>query len=682
MPALTDFSRRGGGRTTGGAGVTDRVISATRGKRNGALDGLRGLAVMAVMAYHVVPDPFTGGWLGVDVFLVLSGFLICSMLLRERARTHTIDYVRFLKRRARRLLPGLALVLLAVLGAAAVFETGGRRRDVAIDVASSALQVSNWRLIIADESYFARVAAPSPIRHTWSLGVQEQFYFVFPLVLLLLFACLRTYRSLATVFGVIAALSLAWMIYLYEPGTDPSRVYFGTGTRLFELLIGVIGAILLHRRAQIARRRPRAAGPRLWSRGAEQAIGWLGLACLVLLVVWMFTVSEFSPWLFMGGIAGIGVMTMVIITAATSHVPNVLTRLLATRPLMKAGDMSYSLYIWHWPIIIYLAPMMQGSSELTRQVVAVVATIVISALSYTFVEDPVHRHGLAGLSVRLPRLGRNLAFTAVPLLVVGAVTLATTPGLSVGSDDLTVEAPADPHYGKSAASLPADTQQHEVVLVGASTAAGLGSRGRMEKTPDITSRVAASLGCMPYVRDEVPEGALPPESAACADYRKKWVAEVEAASSPTVVFFLPTRIFTDYRVDGEVVSPPSREHDAVVTGILDEFATKARQHGAGRVAVINMSCHERPDFGDNDAVARSNDLEMVHHLNDVVAKWAHETGADVYDNYSLLCPRDQYHDTINEEPLYDDGLHYTRQSAPIIWRWLAGQVRESATQGQ
>lgn len=120
----------------------------------------------------------------------------------------------------------------------------------------------------------------------------------------------------------------------------------------------------------------------------------------------------------------------------------------------------------------------------------------------------------------------------------------------------------------------------------------------------------------------------------------------------------------------------------MVTGILDEFATKARQHGAGRVAVINMSCHERPDFGDNDAVARSNDLEMVHHLNDVVAKWAHETGADVYDNYSLLCPRDQYHDTINEEPLYDDGLHYTRQSAPIIWRWLAGQVRESATQGQ
>ncbi|MGO1168022.1 MAG: acyltransferase family protein [Janibacter sp.] len=671
----------GGSRTPGGAEGGDRVISATRGKRNGALDGLRGLAVMAVMGYHVVSDPFTGGWLGVDVFFVLSGFLICSMLLRERARTHTIDYVRFLRRRARRLLPGLALVLLAILGAASFVETAGRRRDVAIDVASSALQVSNWRLIIANESYFAKVAAPSPIRHTWSLAVQEQFYFVFPLVLLLLFAVLRTYRSLAVVFGVLAALSLGWMIFLYEPGTDPSRVYYGTGTRLFELLIGVIGAILLHRRAQIARKRVRAAGPRLWSHTAERTIGWLGLLSLGLLVVWMFTVSEFSPWLFMGGIAGIGIMTMVMITAATSPVPNVMTRLLATRPLMKIGDMSYSLYIWHWPIIVYLAPLLKDSSELVRQIAAVIMTIVIASLSYHFVENPIHRHGLSGLWPRFPRLGRNLAFGAVPALVAGAVALAMTPGVSMASDDLTVTPPEDPHYGKSAASLPAGTPKHEVVLVGASTAAGLGSRGQIEKTPDIDPRVVASLGCVPYVRDEVPDGGLPPESAACTDFRAKWVEEVEAAKSPTVVFFTPSRIFSDYRVDGKVVKPPSREHDEVVTGILDEFATKARKAGAGRVAILNMSCHERPDFGDNDAVTRSNSLEMVHHLNELVARWAHENDADVYDNYALLCPGDQYYGTINDKPLYDDGLHYTKQSAPLIWRWLAGEVREHSTTG-
>lgn len=660
------------------------MISPTRGVRNGALDGLRGLAVIAVMAYHVVPDPFTGGWLGVDVFFVLSGFLICSMLLRERERTRTIDYRRFLVRRARRLLPGLLLMLLAVLGAASIVETGGRRQHVAIDVISSALQVSNWRLILADESYFAKVAAPSPIRHTWSLGVQEQFYIIFPLVLLFLFSRLRTFRGMAAVFGVVGLASLASMILLYEPGTDPSRVYFGTETRFFELIIGVLGAVFLHRRARRAHRQVDPSGPRLWGRPVETAIGWCGLAALLLLVVLMFTVDEFSPWLFMGGLAGIAAMTMLIITAATSPFGNIMTRLLANRPLMKAGDMSYSLYIWHWPVIVYLAPIMQGSSELARQVTAVVATIAVSTVSYTFVENPIHRHGLRGLSRRLPRLGRRLAVVAGPVLVVGAVTLASTggPATSPADEDLTVRVPEDPHYGKSAAQLPPDVPRHEVVLVGASTVAMLGQRGQMNKTPDVEVDPVASLGCTPYVRDEVVEGAAPPESSACTDFREQWVDAVDAADSPTVIFYLPTRILTDFRVDGRTVGPESPEYDELLRGILDEFDDKARQNGAERVGIINLPCLERPDFGDDKAVARSNDIDVVNDVNGVVADWAEDNGADVYDNYALLCPGDRYFDTVNGKPLYEDGLHYSSESAPLMWRWLAGQVRENADGGR
>lgn len=657
--------------------TSERVISATRGSRNGALDGLRGLAVIAVMAYHVVPDPFTGGWLGVDVFLVLSGFLICSMLLRERERTQGIDYVRFLRRRAQRLLPGLALVLLAVLGAAMVFETAGRRRDVAIDVLSSALQVSNWRLIQSDASYFAKVAAPSPIRHTWSLGVQEQFYVVFPLVLLALFAWVRSYRSMALVFGAIATLSLASMIYLYEPGTDPSRVYFGTETRLFELLIGVIGAIVLHQRARSAQRRRRPVGPRSWSRREERWIGWLGLACLALLVVWMFTVDEFSPWLFTGGIAVIGLMTMVIITAATSPIPNVMTRLLAVPPLMKAGDMSYSLYIWHWPIIIYLAPMMQGTSELARQIAAVVATVVISSLSYTYVENPIHRHGLRGLSRQYPRLGHRLATVAVPLVALGAVTLGTTTGAASNSN-VAVELPADPHYGTPVAELSDDVTRHDVVLVGASTAARLDERGELNQTPDIDVAVEASFGCAPYARDEVLEGGQPPESADCVEFRRSWPQAVQEADSPTVVFFLPTRMLTDFTVDGSTASPPSAEYDEQITGILDEMKQTAVDEGASRFAVINLSCHQRPDFGDNLSVTRSNDTETVKHLNEVVSTWAEGAGADVYDSYELLCPGDQYFENVNGQPLYDDGLHYSTASSPLMWQWVASEVRRGA----
>lgn len=657
--------------------VGGSVISATRGSRNGALDGLRGLAVIAVMAYHVVPDPFTGGWLGVDLFFVLSGFLICSMLLREHERTGSIDYLRFLRRRARRLLPGLALMLVAILGAAMVFATAGRRHTVAIDAISSALQVSNWRLILAQESYFARVGAPSPIRHTWSLGVQEQFYVLFPLVLLLLFAVLRGYRAMIRAFALLAVLSLGLMIWLYDPGTDPSRVYFGTGTRLFELLVGVIGAIVLHRRAKRALRRPRAGCPRGWRRSTEETFGWLGLGALALLAVWMFTVDEFSPWLFLGGIAVIDLMAMLVITAATSPFPNVMTRLLAIKPLMKAGDMSYSLYLWHWPVIVYLVPIMADSSELARQVAAVVVTIAVSFVSYTFVENPIHRRGLRGLAPRRPRLGVGLAAVSAPAVLVGAVTLASTPALA-SATSVVVNLPADPHHGTPLDQLPADVPRHEVVLVGASTAVGLGARSRTEDTPDIDVDVVASLGCDPYVREKVIGSARPPESAECVGFRARWPKVTEAADAPTVVFFLNTGLFSDYVVDGRTVSPPTPEYHAVVTGILDELRGTALDHGAERVAVINMACHERPDFGGDMAVARSNDIEMVQHLNGIVAEWAQQTGADVYDMYGLLCPGDTYYGEVNRVPLYDDGLHFSRQSAPLMWQWVASEVRAGA----
>lgn len=545
---------------------------------------------------------------------------------------------------------------------------------MAIDVVASAFQMSNWRLILADESYFARVGAPSPIRHTWSLGVQEQFYVLFPLVLLLLFAWMRSYRSMIYVFGSMAGLSLASMIWLYDPGTDPSRVYFGTETRLFELLVGVIGAIVLHRRARRSLRRPRPGRPRGWRRGTEETFGWLGLAALALLAYWMLTVDEFSPWLFLGGIVIIDLMAMLVITAATSPFPNVLTRLLANKPLMKAGDMSYSLYIWHWPVIVYLVPIMTGSSELARQIAAVVATIAISWVSYTFVENPIHKHGLQGLSRMRPRVGPTLAKVAGPIVLAGAVALAATPALA-SAESVAVNLPADPNYGTPVTDLPADVNRQDVVLVGASTAAGLGVRGKTENTPDIDVRVEASLGCDPLVRKTVREGTQTPEPAGCAAFRENWVKAIKAANDPTVVFFLNSALFYDVVVDGRVVSPPSPEYDAAITDFLGQLKVTALDNGAGRVAMINMACHQRPDFGNDAAVSRSNDFEMVKHLNAVIDEWAKGAGADVYDNYGLLCPGARYFGEVNRVPLYDDGLHFTKQSAPLIWQWVASEVR-------
>lgn len=653
---------------------------APKMSRNRALDGLRGLAVIAVMAYHVTPDPFTGGWLGVDVFFVLSGYLIASMLLREQNRTGTLNYPRFLIRRARRLLPGLAMMLLAVLGAAAALESTDRRKTIAVDVLSSAAQIANWRLITADESYFAKVSAPSPIRHTWSLGVQEQFYLVFPLVLLLLFAHLRTYRALTITFTAAAAVSLACMVVLYEPGTDPSRVYFGTETRLFEILIGVIGAVTLDRRVRRAHRERRPAGIRGWSRATENRIGWAGLAALTALVAAMFTLDEFNPWLFSGGLAVVAAAAMLIITAATSPATNVLTRLLTNPFLTRAGDQSYSLYIWHWPVIVYLAPLMTDTSDLTRQLAAVAATIVISTISYTLVERPIHERGLSGLARPIPSLGPAVALTTALALPLGAAALAGTTG-PTDNRNTTISLPADPNYGKTVAELSPGTPRRDVVLVGASTAVRLVESGRTERTPDINLTTSASFGCAPWLRDEVLDGGSPPESAECRTFRRDWPRTIKRANDPTVVFIPPSRILTDYRDPaGNTLSPGTAAYDRHITGILDELAKTARANGAAHVAIVNMPCHERVSYNSDDkTISRGNDFRTVQRLNTVIATWAKQSGVDVYDNYSLLCSGDTYHDSVNGVPLYDDGLHYSTESAPLIWQWLANEVRTHDT---
>lgn len=639
-------------------------------RRNAALDGLRGLAVIAVMAYHVVPRPFTGGWLGVDIFLVLSGFLICTMLLREQSRTGRIDYRNFLVRRARRLLPGLALMLLAVLALSHFLEASGRRRTVAIDVVSSALQVSNWRLILNNESYFANISVPSPIRHTWSLGAQEQFYILFPLVLTFFVFRLSSWRARIGVFVGLGALSLWRMIDMYVPETDPSRVYFGTDTRLFELLIGAVAAMVLWRRGQTTRV-GRGRGGRGWSRRRERQIGWLGLLSLLTIVVLMFTVSEFSPWLFQGGLAGIALLAVVIITAATSAVPNVMKDLLAHRFLIKAGDMSYSLYIWHWPVITFLALGLPSSSNTTRQLLAVVLTIVISYVSFTYVEDPIHKKGLAALVPSRPRVGPRLAVLSWPAILVGAAILGTTTA-GAGTSDLQVDIPATP------VAAPEGAPKRNVVLVGASTAHNIYDRRHPDDAPDLQLSQVTSFGCTTYLRDELDGQRIRQDSADCQRFRERWTNAIERVEDPTVVHFLPTRLFADFRVDGQVHSPGSPGHDAVVRGILDEFVDRARAAGATRIGIVDIACHERPDFGASVTVARSNDMGLTRHLDSVVSVWAKAQGVGLIETYPLLCAGDTYHDSINGVQLYDDGLHYSHESSPLMWRWMAPRIREIA----
>src|SRR3954452_6670592 len=245
------------------------------------LDGLRGIAVIAVLLFHGGVTWATGGFLGVDMFFVLSGFLITSLLLEERWRTGTIGLSHFWSRRARRLLPALLLLLAAMAAYATWVPTdtplGALRRDVLATLA----YVSNWHFILDGGSYFARNAPPSPLRHTWSLAIEEQFYVLWPLLFIAVARGKHRLTKLAVFIGVGIAASIGAMAYLYHPGADSSRVYYGTDTRAHVILIGCGLAVLL---SGVARQRgPHTQPMGGWGRGllglaAVDALLFLGWA--------------------------------------------------------------------------------------------------------------------------------------------------------------------------------------------------------------------------------------------------------------------------------------------------------------------------------------------------------------------------------------------------------------------
>jgi peptidoglycan/LPS O-acetylase OafA/YrhL len=302
-----------------------------------ALDGVRATAVAAVLLYHADVSWAGGGYLGVDAFFVLSGFLITSLLLAEWRGEGRIALSAFWARRARRLLPALFLVLAAVAAYGAVIAAPVELEHLRHDGLSALGYVANWGQIFSHQSYFESFAAPSPLRHTWSLAIEEQFYLVWPLLVAGVLRWRRgSIRSLTAVTGVLLAASAVWMIVLYEPGVDPTRVYYGTDTRAQSLLMGTLLALLLTRL-----RRPLGQNAtRALHCSAFVAAIWLGW-------IWVHT-SEEASWLYRGGFTLCALLVAIVIASVTRPMPGLLGALLSVRPLRWVGAVSYGLYLWHW----------------------------------------------------------------------------------------------------------------------------------------------------------------------------------------------------------------------------------------------------------------------------------------------------------------------------------------------
>lgn len=636
-----------------------------------ALDGLRGIAVAAVVVFHVWPDALPGGWLGVDVFFVLSGFLITSLLVTEWTAWGSISLLGFWAARARRLLPALVAMLLAVSVGSYFWTIPSRRLPVSLDVVSALFYVANWRMLFSDEQYFAdTVGLPSPVRHTWSLAIEEQYYLLFPLLLLLLLALTRGLAPprrrhvLGVTLLALAALSAWRMGSLYIPGSDPNRVYYGTDTRIFELFIGAAAGVWVGSREFRGERRVRF----------DQLMGWLTWPALALLLL-SFAVLRFdSSVLFPGGLVLVCVVATVPVCAGAAQKPGRASKSLAFEPLRRLGLVSYSLYLWHWPVVVFLGPAQVPLASALLGPLQVVLSLVLAIGSYWFIERPIRAGGLRALLPGAPSLGRVVGIAAVPALVLSSVLVAQTAHAAGGPLAARSTDPVAPLTYLSAGYTPL-ASVHKVSLIGNSIPASIDTAFRPSRYPDIDLRPDASFGCDTFAGSIVVDGKREDALANCPAFRRLWTVKLQIDKPDLAAFFVPQTMVLDHEADGHTVTFGTPAYTAFIRSALDDARRGVASAGVPRFAVVTLACHDQPFADTSPKVDLVNDITRVERTNRDVRAWARERSVPVIDQFGFLCTGG-YHPTINGTPLYPDGLHFSAQSGAAFWTWFAPQLQQ------
>ncbi|MDQ0116256.1 acyltransferase family protein [Paenibacillus harenae] len=386
------------------------------------LDGLRAIAVLAVIAYHVSFDWTPGGLLGVTMFFVLSGYLITDLLLAQWSEHKRIDFKTFWLRRARRLLPAM-FIMLGLVSLWLFLTDTGRLYSIGGDIGSALLYISNWWLIFHDVSYFESFGPPSPLGHFWSLAVEEQFYLIWPIALLGALQIARMRGQLLTWTIAAAAISACLMTLLYTPGEDPSRVYYGTDTRAFALLIGASLAIVWPSRKL-------ASNITLKSRFALNLLGSIGLIVMIAMIV---LTKEYDSFLYQGGMVVASLATAAIV-AAIVHPAVKLGYAIGFKPLRWLGVRSYGIYLYHYPIIVLSTPQADfGEFHAVRALLQVAATLAIAEWSWRYIEEPIRRGALARLFAEFRSSTRLLSFNFRKMMMLLPTALLVTVSVSYAS---------------------------------------------------------------------------------------------------------------------------------------------------------------------------------------------------------------------------------------------------------
>jgi peptidoglycan/LPS O-acetylase OafA/YrhL len=618
------------------------------------LDGLRAFAVIAVLLYHADLAWIPGGFLGVEVFFVISGYLITALLLAEWRQRGRIDLKTFWLRRARRLLPALYVLLVVTLAFAVVFlpgEVAGLRGDVLAAFG----YVTNWYLIFGQESYFEAVGRPSLLQHLWSLAVEEQFYLIWPPILALglcIGATRLRQRRVLTValFGALA--SAVAMALLYTPGVDPSRIYYGTDTRATGLLCGAALAFLwspgekyfpLEARHRWLKLADRGRFRRRWGWTAPLLLDILGFAALGGLVWFCLHLGEFQPFLYMGGFALVGLATTATIMAVVYPYTLIGARLLGSAPLRWIGVRSYGIYLWHWPVFMVTRPELDVPFDgFPLLALRLAATVILADLSYRYIETPIRR-GALSRAWRTLREARGPLRQRLRMQWAGALVPILASCALLGVAVARAEPPEKPSYLASMKSVHTVEQSHH-----ASSTAGIDSLRKDKqanhensKTTSDSGRTGSSefTGSVSAIGDSVMLGAV---GGLQKDIQGLTVVDAEVG----LQVYAATDTLRYRRASGQlgdVVIVHLGDNGTFTKGQFDEIMRILS--GVDRVVFVNVAVPRAWQEPNNEVIAEG----VERYPNAVLVDW-HSASADRPE----LFYRDGYHLRPKGQRIYAD----------------------------
>lgn len=648
-----------------------------------ALDGIRAIAVALVLAHHGGVPGVSGGFLGVDVFFVLSGFLITSILIEELGRTGRIGLKDFWIRRARRLLPAMLLMVAAVVVARQLFapDSVAQLRD---DAVATFLWVANWSFVARDTDYFTQGGAPSPLQHAWSLGVEEQYYLIWPLLLIGLTvamaaiarrrgneATVRSVRIGVFVVASLGAAASAAAAVLMSTDATRDRVYFGTDTRVQALLVGAAAAALLVKDWSAMTAGWSTIRTR-WGKWMARLLPVLGLAGLAAAAHYATgTATEFRHGLFIA----VAAATVLVVASVALVQDGPVARVLGWWPLAWLGGISYGIYLWHWPVFLVIDGERTGWTGLSLFVVRTIATIGIAALSWWLVEQPIRRWR----PLHVPQL--RLAAAAVATAAV--VTMVTVP---VGAPRTVADIMAADISSAAAVSSPEEVMRRDqeaprAVPPGARTVAVFGDSigwtlmRYLPPTKGLHFIDRTTIGCGivrggPYryageVLEQKPE---------CDTWPARWANRI-AHDRPDVVLLVIGRWELVNRMhDGEWTNIGNADFEEYLAGELRNALTILSSTGA-RV-VVTTEPYNRRGEQPNGKPFPEDEPRRVQKWNALLEEVLEEfPRIEVLDLNDKLNPNGYYTNRVDGIQMRSDGVHPTADAVKWLAPWLVKALK-------